>query len=278
MAVIFLIVFFAICFVLIEPTNGNDFILISTPKSLVQYTIEDGPNGELSFSNKAKYELDKFMGLAEIDMKRNCLFWHDHGENYFYRNCPNKTGHQISTPLFPSNRTHSVTYDWMSDTLYFSLHKLRIIKMVKIIDGEDLTRPTLMHRRIIETKSTARKVRVHPKRGYLFWTEFETGTDALISRANLDGTGVRVLFRHPKIYNPNALTVDYDEDRLYWADPYFAYIGSSDLNGRNVGRVCMLEKNLWLDMITVRAGHLLWYNSRNSSHIRYIEKGKTNEL
>lgn len=295
MAVILLVVFFKLCFVshaiLIGETNGTDFMLISTPKSLLQFTIENGTQGEFQLANKKVYELDRFAvahGIA-LDMKRNCLFWLDRkegGNHTLYCNCQNathKSEKRVTTALLSSNfsLSHTITYDWMSETLYYCHNALRKIELVKIIYGEGLSAPSsLMRRTIIDTKSSALKVVVHPKRGYLFWAEFsESGTDASISRSNLDGTGVRVLFRHPKIHTPFGLTVDLDEDRIFWADSEFLYIGSSDLNGRNVRKVAKFETGReWsVHIITLRTDHLFWFNWKNSTPIYYIGKGKPNE-
>lgn len=273
MSVIFLIVFLKICFVsyalLIDKTNQEGFILIVKSNSVVQFMIENGLYKE--------YRLDKFNATVsvDVDMKHNCLFWYNDHDNKFYRNCPTISGERISTPLFWSLPSYSLAYDWMSETLYFSLQDQRKIEMVKIIDSGDPMASSTIRCKVIETKSTARKVAVHPKRGYLFWTEYENGTNAMISRSNLDGTGVRVLLRHPKISAPNVIAVDYDDDKIFWADLNFGYIGSSDINGRIVLTIFRAHDHYLLtNAISVRGGLLFWHNWLNSSTIYYTEKGK----
>lgn len=91
-----------------------------------------------------------------------------------------------------------------------------------------------MRRTLINTKSTPRKVVVHPKRGYLFWTEYDNKIDAIIFRSNLDGTAAQALFQYPKLIRPTAITIDYEEDIVYWFDSEVGYLTCSDLNGQNV--------------------------------------------
>ena len=55
---------------------------------------------------------------------------------------------------------------------------------------------------------------------YIFWTEWDEGenyTKSSIARANMDGTDMkRILYKD--IYWPNALTVDYVIQRIFFAD------------------------------------------------------------
>lgn len=254
---------------LIDESNQDGFLLVVKQNTVVQFMIDHG------LHKFHKLENLNITHSVDFDMKHNCLFWSDTNDHNFYCNCPKKDGKRISVQLFSSTFSNSLAYDWMSGTLYFSLYELRKIDMVKIVYAGSSTASAIMRRTIINTTTTARKIVVHPKRGYLFWTEFHSETDALISRSNLDGSAARVLFRHPKIYKPNAISVDSEKDRIYWADSLVGYVGSSDLNGRNVITVCKLLKgDLWIQSITVRAGYLFWYDWNNSAGIYYTEKGE----
>lgn len=63
---------------------------------------------------------------------------------------------------------------------------------------------------------------------YLFWTDW--GVVAKIERSYFDGTGRRTLIS-TNIKWANGLTIDYTEERLYWADAYTGKVETSNFNG-----------------------------------------------
>ena len=65
---------------------------------------------------------------------------------------------------------------------------------------------------------------------YMYWTDW--GVTAKIERAGMDGQDRQVIV-HQNTTWPNGLTIDYDEERLYWADAGVKTIESSDLDGEN---------------------------------------------
>lgn len=73
-------------------------------------------------------------GGIDFDMKHNCVFWYQLYDLTLYRNCLNKTGHRVSTPLMTSQAyVSSLSYDWMSETLYFIDKHDKRIDVVKVI-------------------------------------------------------------------------------------------------------------------------------------------------
>ena len=56
---------------------------------------------------------------------------------------------------------------------------------------------------------------------YLFWSDW--GFTASISRAGMDGS-VRTLIISTRLGWPNALTIDYDTNKLWWGDAHLDYI------------------------------------------------------
>lgn len=58
---------------------------------------------------------------------------------------------------------------------------------------------------------------------YLFWSDW--GFTPSISRAGMDGT-LRAVIIDTRLGWPNALTVDYDTNKLWWADAHLDYIES----------------------------------------------------
>lgn len=95
-----------------------------------------------------------------------------------------------------------------------------------------------MRKTIIDKRhlSKPRGIVVHPLEGYLFWTDWSK-KKAAISRSNLDGTDIRVLFTSPQVIWPNGITIDFIAERVYWVDASKDYIASCDLNGKSFKKV-----------------------------------------
>lgn len=67
--------------------------------------------------------------------------------------------------------------------------------------------------------------------GYLFFSEWDR--PANISRANSDGTGV-IVFRNVLLGWPNGLSLDFENERLYWCDALLDHIQHAALDGSDI--------------------------------------------
>lgn len=61
---------------------------------------------------------------------------------------------------------------------------------------------------------------------YLYWSDW--GHEAHIGKAGMDGSNPKVLFNKTLGW-PNALTIDYPSNTLFWADANHDYIAMADL-------------------------------------------------
>ena len=64
----------------------------------------------------------------------------------------------------------------------------------------------------------------------MFWTDW--GTVPKIERSNLAGEK-RVVLINTNLKKPLGMSVDVDNDHLYWVDDYWDRIERSDFNGNN---------------------------------------------
>lgn len=62
----------------------------------------------------------------------------------------------------------------------------------------------------------------------MYWTDW--GEVPKIERAGMDGTH-RAMIIEKEIYWPNGLTLDYSQQKLYWADAKYNFIHRSNLDG-----------------------------------------------
>lgn len=65
----------------------------------------------------------------------------------------------------------------------------------------------------------------------MFWSE--TGDEAKIETAGMDGSNRRVLVRR-SLHTPVGLALDLLQNRLYWVDEKLRCIGSATLDGEDV--------------------------------------------
>ena len=63
---------------------------------------------------------------------------------------------------------------------------------------------------------------------YMYWTDW--GEIPRIERAGMDGSTRKVIV-DSDIYWPNGLTIDLEEQKLYWADAKLSFIHRANLDG-----------------------------------------------
>lgn len=165
----------------------------------------------------------------EFDMKNNCMYWADIELDKINRQCFNNGTVQEVVVDTDLASIEGMALDWISNVLYFVDGMRKKIEAVRT----DLTMSGRMRATILDYKvlSKPRGIAVHPKAGYLFWTDWDRSNPA-VSRSNLDGTDVKVLFTKPIVQWPNGITIDQMAERIYWVDAMEDYIASSDLFGR----------------------------------------------
>ena len=83
-----------------------------------------------------------------------------------------------------------------------------------------------LHSRRQERK-TEQKQAFYPRR-YMYWTDW--GETPRIERAGMDGS-TRKTIVDSDIYWPNGLTIDLEEQKLYWADAKLSFIHRANLDG-----------------------------------------------
>ncbi|XP_077987405.1 low-density lipoprotein receptor-related protein 6-like [Glandiceps talaboti] len=99
-----------------------------------------------------------------------------------------------------------IAVDWISATLYWTETTNNKI-MISRLDG--------LYKSIIADVDNPLAIGVHPLREYLFW--IVGGPNPWIERSTLSG-GHRVKLVTVDIVQPVAMAIDYDNDRIYWAD------------------------------------------------------------
>jgi hypothetical protein len=95
---------------------------------------------------------------------------------------------------------------------------------------------------------------------YMFWTDL--GIEPKIERASMDGSDRRVL-HHIGLAAPTGITIDYQDERIYWTDFYLGTIERSNLDGS--GRVLLIAGSFTPFSLTIN-DNLIFWTDRNPSN------------
>lgn len=117
-----------------------------------------------------------------------------------------------------------ISIDWIGRKIYWLD---RHSKNLDVAELDGTKRKTIM-----TSIADPRALVVHPGTGYLYFTSWHL--QAYIGKLGMDGSNfTRILTWEDDIAWPNALTIDFFTDKLYWADAHLDYIAMSDLEGKH---------------------------------------------
>ncbi|MED6276189.1 Low-density lipoprotein receptor- protein 2 [Characodon lateralis] len=144
-----------------------------------------------------------------------------------------------------------IAYDWINRRIYYSDYVNQSISSMSV-DGAQRT--------IIAQVLRPRAITLDPCRGYMYWTDW--GTHAKIERATLGGN-FRTEIVNSSLVWPNGLTLDYEEERLYWADASLQKIERSSLSGTN--REVIVSTAIYPFAMTMFGQFIYWtdWNTRS---------------
>ncbi|XP_045536958.1 sortilin-related receptor-like [Papilio machaon] len=177
----------------------------------------------------------------EFDMKNNCIYWADIEVDKISRQCF-ETGFVqevvVDTDLAS---IEGMALDWISNVLFFVDGMRKKIEAVRTdLSSEGRMRVTILGPDVL---SKPRGIVVHPKAGYLFWTDWDRNNPS-VSRSNLDGSHIVRLFEKPIVQWPNGITIDQMSERIYWVDAMEDYIASADLNGQYFKKILVNDEKV----------------------------------
>ena len=152
---------------------------------------------------------------------------------------------KLNESLFRPNigRPEGIAYDWISDTVFYTDNDLNQVVSYKVSTGMRL---------VLSYSESPRAIVVHPCKGYLFWTD--VGVNPMIARTSLAGSNFEKIVSKD-IKWVNGLSIDFDDERLYWADAYYDKIESSNLDG-NYRKVLTTAYHPFA--ITVHGHYIYW--------------------
>ncbi|GAB0191315.1 low-density lipoprotein receptor-related protein 1B [Grus japonensis] len=161
----------------------------------------------------------------DFDYREEFIYWIDSSRpngSRINRMCLNgsdiKVVHNTAVP-------NALAVDWIGKNLYWSDTEKRIIEVSKL---NGLYPTVLVSKRV----KFPRDLSLDPQAGYLYW--IDCCEYPHIGRVGMDGSSQTVVIE-TQISRPMALTIDYVNHRLYWADEN--HIEFSDMDGSHRHKV-----------------------------------------
>uniref|UniRef100_A0A8D8XPZ3 Low-density lipoprotein receptor-related protein 2 n=1 Tax=Cacopsylla melanoneura TaxID=428564 RepID=A0A8D8XPZ3_9HEMI len=148
-----------------------------------------------------------------------------------------------------SHGLEGIAVDWVGRKLYWLD---RHSKQLDVAELDGTNRKTLK-----TAIQDPRGITLHPGIGYVYFSSWNL--QAYIGKIGMDGSNfTRILTHEDDIAWPNALTLDYFTERLYWADAHLDYIASVDLDGKHKHIVISGQKVPHVFALTLFEDHIYW--------------------
>ncbi|XP_070148921.1 low-density lipoprotein receptor-related protein 2 [Polyergus mexicanus] len=181
-------------------------------------------NMSIDASNYSLMHQDLINVVAlDADYAQQMLYFCDVTAKTIYR-APVNGGEREPIIRHDSLGLEGIAIDWIGRKLYWLD---RHAKHLDVAELDGTNRKTL-HSGIADPRAIA----IHPGTGYLYFTSWHL--QAYIGKMGMDGSNfTRILTWEDNIAWPNALTIDYFTDRIFWADAHLDYIAFADLEGHN---------------------------------------------
>ncbi|XP_022241765.1 low-density lipoprotein receptor-related protein 2-like [Limulus polyphemus] len=198
--------------------------------------------------NLIKMNLRNVVAL-DFDYQEERLYYCDVGNKSIGRMFINGTNEQIIIHR-NAKGLEGLAVDWIGRKIYWLD---RISKHLYVAELDGTNRKTLLGRGISDPRALA----VHPGIGYIYMTDW--GHHSYIGRIGLDGSNFsRLITFEDKLVWPNALTIDYFSNKIFWADAHLDHIEFSDMNGQNRHIVIQGRKVPHVFAITIFDDMMYW--------------------
>ncbi|XP_012944048.1 low-density lipoprotein receptor-related protein 1 [Aplysia californica] len=198
---------------------------------------------------------------VDFDWQEQVVFWSDITREkssisrmaYDFRT--HKAGEVKSLHSTTVRNPDGLAVDWVGRNLYWCDKNTDTIE-VSQLDGR--------YRKVLlrEGLNEPRALEVFPKKGLLFFTDW--GDVPYIGRLNMDGTGMRKIINE-SIAWPNALTIDYITEKIFWGDGNLDYIGMAELDGSNPQVIGNNRRTPHIFALTTFQGFLYWTDWESKS-------------
>ncbi|XP_002138212.3 prolow-density lipoprotein receptor-related protein 1 isoform X1 [Drosophila pseudoobscura] len=198
-------------------------------------------------------ELSNAVAL-DFDWDSQCLYWSDVTSTVgtIKRHCPAENRTQTLHQTMLKN-PDGLAVDWVAKNLYWCDKGLDTIE-VSQLDGK--YRKVLISEYLREPRGIA----LDPYQRHIYWSDW--GDNPHIGKAGMDGSNPRMIIRE-NLGWPNALTISFETQQLFWGDAREDTISVSDLDGNHTRLLLARSLNPGLNLhhifaIAVWEGRIYW--------------------
>lgn len=194
----------------------------------IHMTDKDNMNGPIAKITNSTF-VKNTIGLS-YDYKRQKIFYSDihwGSINWVYFN---GSDHQLIVNKQVS--VEGLAYDSISDQLFWTSNSNASIRSIKMDEiTSDTSNNAKLVKRIVKLKASdkPRGIAIEPCLTMVYWTNWNAAA-ASIQRAYISGYGLENIIT-TDIKMPNAIALDYEGHKLYWADARLDKIESADYDG-----------------------------------------------
>ncbi|KAK6630230.1 hypothetical protein RUM43_015023 [Polyplax serrata] len=163
--------------------------------------------------------------------ERGLICWTDHVLEVIQ--CANYNGthasNRISIVKSQVMSPDGIACDWVTQKLYWTDGDTKRIEVVSLVSK---------HRKVLfwDDIDQPRAIALVPMKKIMFWTDW--GEVPKIERADMDGSiESRKVIVSDDIFWPNGLSVDYNNELIYWVDGKLQFLAVVDYDGRNKRKI-----------------------------------------
>ncbi|XP_021709286.1 low-density lipoprotein receptor-related protein 6 [Aedes aegypti] len=161
---------------------------------------------------------------------------------------PQATVNKTAVITHGLDKPEGLAIDWYTDKLYWTdgeTNRIEVAtlngKFQKVLIWSDLDQP--------------RAIALVPARRFMIWTDW--GESPKIERASMDGDPQsRVVLVHDRIFWPNGLAVDLENELIYWVDGNLHFLDVMNLDGSN--RRTLVNNLDYPYSLTFAPNYLFW--------------------
>ncbi|KAF7208497.1 transcript variant X2 [Nothobranchius furzeri] len=196
--------------------------------------------------------------VVDYDALEHRIYWSDVRTQTIKRAFINGTGVETVVSADLPN-THGLAVDWVSRNLFWTSYDANKKQInVARLDGS-------FKNAVIQGLDKPQCLVLHPILGKLYWTD---GDD--ISTANTDGSNRSVLFTNQR--GPVGLSIDFDEEKLYWVSSGNGTISRCRLDGSGLEVLEGAKGKLTKAVALAIMGDKLWWADQGTDQIGTCDK------
>ncbi|XP_048876028.1 low-density lipoprotein receptor-related protein 1B-like isoform X1 [Brienomyrus brachyistius] len=220
--------------------------------SFLMYSIQEGIRG---ISLDPSDNTDVLMPITgtlfpvgvDFHAGNDTIYWTDMGLNRISRVKRDQTWREdiVTSGI---GRVEGIAVDWVAGNIYWTDHGFNLIEIAQL---NGAFRSVVISQGLDQPRAIA----VHPVKGYMFWTEW--GQTPCIGRARLDGSD-QVMLVNSGIAWPNGISIDYEENKLYWCDARTDKIERINLENGQSREIVLSSSGLDMFSVTIFGAYIYW--------------------